>query len=267
MFRAFYSCYNIKNFEITSDSELRVIEEEALACSSNESITHPSNVQELKAAWKGYSNKIVVNYAENKNLLDRDDFLLDKSSLNYETFNVLISAKSHIEKVKIPNFVEIIQSNAFINCYASNRDEFEDNSKLRIIIKYAFVHIPIKSINIPSHATTIYECIFYNCVNLTEDNFDDNSELQTIGKNAFFMLKIDKINIHPHVILIDESSFLNCVNMKKVSIPINSEIQIIEHRSFENTLIESLAIPSIVVAIKSNWCYHTPKLNSIKIYP
>lgn len=69
-------------------------------------------------------------------MIYNSELILGKSKPDKENFDVILYYFSEKEKTKIPNFIEIIGSYVFNNKLKCV--EFEEDSKLRIIERYAF---------------------------------------------------------------------------------------------------------------------------------
>lgn len=134
-----FSC--LEHIEIPSDSELQIIEKEAFFSTSIESIEIPSKLTQLKRGWcSGLENtsRIIVSKSNPNYRLYDDKFIISKSSKEKEeenqNFDVLVFCVRDIEKVTIPNFIEIIDKYAFNDCKIKSI-EIPPDSKLRIIGK------------------------------------------------------------------------------------------------------------------------------------
>ena len=92
----------------------------------------------------------------------QDEFLIGKSSLEQDNFDVLVFSVRCIEDVKIPSFIEAIGSSAFFLCKNIKSIEFSKDSKLRIIKADAFCRASIKEMSLPSHVTKICEDTFFD---------------------------------------------------------------------------------------------------------
>ena len=86
-----------------------------------------------------------------------DKFIIGKSTIEKENFDVLIFCNRDVKNAKIPNFIEIIGSYAFDQCYKLQKVEISEDSKLRKIGKYSFSFSSIESIKISHHITHIDE--------------------------------------------------------------------------------------------------------------
>jgi len=98
-----------------------------------------------------------------------------------------------LRKVLIPAKITEIQASAFSRS-GLEEVEFEANSQLETIYKYAFDGTNITSIEIPSSVTEILNYAFASS-RLEEVEFEANSELETIGAGAFQYTKTVSIEI------------------------------------------------------------------------
>lgn len=183
--RAFYFCYKLKQVDIKNDSNLQIIEKEAFAYSSIESISISANIKELKeGCFKETSklNKINVSpYNQFYKIYD-NNFILSKSSPKKEFYDTLVLSTRDIESVIIPDFIEIIAKYAFNGCKKLRNIEIPMNSKLLIIESNAFSSSSIEKIILPYHLKKICRHSFAFCNKLQNVVIHSNSQLQIMKK-------------------------------------------------------------------------------------
>ena len=116
---AFRDLTQLKSIQFPPDSEIQKIEQNAFFNSTIESFTIPSKLKELDDGWCNMTtklNKISVGQDNQYFTIYNDKFILRKSTSNKENFDVLVFCVRDVEKVTVPNFIEIIGPYAFENC-------------------------------------------------------------------------------------------------------------------------------------------------------
>ena len=181
---AFERC-GLYELEIPPNSNLQTIKQFAFADSYIQSLTIPAKLVEPENFW--FSN--VINLVTikvdpiNPRYKEHGDFIIGKSSINNDDFDSIIFYNRNVSNVEIPNFIRVIDINAFQYCCVSEV-KFEENSKLEQIKNEAFTGSLIKSITIPSSVKIIHEAAFYLCRDLRRFDFQENSKLEEIKFEA-----------------------------------------------------------------------------------
>ena len=89
-----------------------------------------------------------------KNIMNYEDtFIIGKSDLTKENFDVLLFVRRDVEKVTIPSFIKRIAPYAFQHCYDLKTVDFEHDSQLEVIDEFAFHDTYIVKMTIPSNVT------------------------------------------------------------------------------------------------------------------
>lgn len=247
---AFKTSLTIKSIRFSEDSKIHTIEEFAFCFSAIASITIPPSLIELEEGWCS-STQSLTNISVMKNnprYLNYDGkYIIGKSSIEHENFDVLIFCNRDVKTAKIPNFIEIIGPYAFEQCFDLQKVEIPNDSKLRKICKNSFSFSSIEQIFIPPHITFIGERAFFSCFQLRQVEILENSELQIIDKEAFNKTSIESITIPSNLIELREgwcgmTNSLNRIkimeNNKRYSLYENSFI--IEKSSIENENFDTL---------------------------
>lgn len=209
---------------------------EALSCYTIKSVCIPMTVIELKKGWCSKTISITNIQVSSKNPRYKtyeDKFIIGKSSLEQENYDVLAFCVRNVKKVTIPSFIEIIQSYAFEYCEHLQEIEIPSDSKLRIIEDNAFYLTAIESINIPPHLTQINEHAFHCCEKLKKVEIPINSELHLIGKKAFALTMIEKILIPSNLVELKEKWCCSTPNLKRFTVMENNHRYI----NYENKFI------------------------------
>lgn len=256
--------------EFSPDSKLRIIEKNAFAYTSIESISIPSHV-----------TKINENAFSNCNHLKNVEIPPD-SELTY-IGNGAFNATS-IEQFTIPPHITVLNQYVFSHCYKLKVVDPSLNSELKKICDYAFVCCPIESITFPSSVEIIEQKWGVNLTSLTSIKFadgnknykvfDDKLVLKKSAENqedfdvlAFTIKNIEEITIPSFIRIIAQYAFGWCQQLKKVEFENDSKLEVIENYSFESSSIESLTIPSSVIKLESEWSKMVTKLSQIKVMP
>lgn len=144
-----------------------------------------------------------------------DNFLIGKSDINQQHYDVLIFASRNTITANIPHFIEIIAPYAFYNCKNLHQVIFSEHSKLRSIEKEAFSHSSIQNISIPPHLTKIGEGAFsYSTIKQMIVTID--SELRTIEKNSFFFSSLQSFSIPPSLIVLKDGWCVGLIFIEKI---------------------------------------------------
>lgn len=262
----FAGCKKLQKIEIPTNSELKEIEADAFADSTIESIVFPSSLVNLKEGWCNDTPKlteIIINDNQLYKIYD-NTFVIGKSSILNENYDVLVFCFRDIENVTIPNFIEIIGSHAFDKCKQLKEVRIPDDSKLRIIEKYAFFCSSIKRIFIPHHVKQIDEYAFSGCEQLQTSEIDENSEITEIQKELLSFSPIQNIYIPSHITQISSLAFHCCNQLQQVNFASNSELSIIDVEAFSYSSIESISIPSHVTEINDSAFFNCVYLHQVE---
>ena len=130
---------------------------------------------------------VYTNYENDKNnfIFYDEKFLIGKSNLESDDFDVLYFARRDLEEAVIPSFIKVINSNAFEDCKTLKTVIFSEDSNLERIENNAFSKTLIQNISIPDKVVKIGEFCFSGCNKLINVEFSANSNLHSIGKSAF----------------------------------------------------------------------------------
>lgn len=243
---AFDKCNNLQKVEFSNYSEIETIHKEAFFDSSIESLTIPASLVDLKEGWCSGANNLTTISVDPKNkrysFFD-EKFIIGKSSIEQENFDVLVFCIRNIQTVIIPSFIKIIGPYAFEMCKKLKKVDFEIDSKLEIIEKFAFSCSSIEKFFIPPCLKKIGVSAFSVCENLHYLSIPSNSELNTIDENAFWTSSIKSFVIPSHISNINETSFVWCFELEIVEIDENSEINCINEKILKNFKNAIIMIP------------------------
>lgn len=138
-----------------------------------------------------------------------------------------------LEKVDIPESVQIIGENAFAGCI--NLSEIQISGKVESLSGTFAGCSSLETVSLPDCLKFFEEGVFEACENLAEINIP--KELKIIGKNVF----------------------KGCKNLSEITL--NSGLKIIDESAFEESGIEKIVIPENVEEIKA---YAFAKCYSLK---
>lgn len=218
---AFNECRQLRSIIFTRKSKIQSIGKNAFSNSSIREIVLPSTVRNLDAGCFNGTNKLInITILKNKEeniIYYENNFILGKSDINSDFFDVLHFARRNIKKATIPSFIKYISEGAFNDCRQLNNVEFDDKSKLKIIGKKAFSYTSIQSISIPSSVTSIGDLSFMNCCELKKLECSKDSQLQSIGEYAFSYSSISSLTI-PSSVSEFKDGWRNETSLNKITI-------------------------------------------------
>lgn len=192
---------------------------------------------ELEEGWCDFTNDLTEIKIMPKNrhfILFDNQYILQKSNPDQSNYDTLVFAVRNIEIVKIPNFIEIIGKYAFNSCQLIQKIDISENTKLRIIDKFAFYGCTsINHIKIPLHLTSIEEGAFFSCDILRSVEIPINSELRTIGKDAFNDTIIESISIPDNLVELKKEWCTDIRHLNRIEVSPNNPI----YSSYEDMFI------------------------------
>lgn len=173
------------------------IEREAFNYCFAKSIQLPSNIV-LKQRWcEGmiYLKSISIIEKEQKNIqLFENKFILGKSDLKSDIFDVILFANRNVKEVVIPSFIKRIAADSFSNCKEIEKFEFENDSQLEFIDESAFSDASIENMIIPPHVKLIGASVF-NGESICSVKFSENSEFYSFDCYSFSWSSITSLSI------------------------------------------------------------------------
>ena len=199
---AFELCHNLSYVTFASDSELKSIGKYAFAYSKIGNFTIPEKVEEIKYGCFNGANKLNnIQIMEGNKVFKNynNQFILTKSDLKIEMFDILLFANRDIEEVNIPSFIKHLGPFSFDRCHQIEHVNFEPNSELQIIDDYSFDCVNVENFVIPKYVTQIGQNSFAH-TRTKNIKFAVNSRLKTVGKFAFMFSKIESISIPSSVV-------------------------------------------------------------------
>lgn len=250
--KAFKESTDIKMIRFPEETKVTTIEKSAFSSNCIEKIVFPTNFFNFKTDIFCETPKlkeIEFNSKSSHFLFYENKFLMGKENQESEQFDVLLFARRDIVEVTIPSFVKRICSYAFCQCRKIGKIEFESNSQLKVIERYAFYKSKIKSISIPSSVERICECAFSECYDLKTVIIEKDSKLKSIGDKAFSFTGLQGIRIPPNIVRINCGTFTNCRDLLAVDFSMTVNLKSIGARSFCGTCLKGVTFPSNLVHI------------------
>ncbi|KAK8865394.1 hypothetical protein M9Y10_010939 [Tritrichomonas musculus] len=265
----FQKCKDLEKIEIDEFSELTTIEEGTFDKSSLEDLFIPSNLKELKDGWCMNTSKMthISVSQKNKNFKIIDDkLLIGKSNTNSDVFDILLFACRDIDKVIVPSYIKHISPFCFQKCKYLKSIEFQQNSNLQSIGKYAFSKTSIETINIPEHCQHIKEGSFFHCKLLTRIEFEAALEMKLIDDKCFTKTQLRSIQIPESVTRIGEEAFYECETLTSVSFSEKSKLESIGDQAFCQSSIINITIPKHVKHISRKAFYKCFYLENVDFF-
>lgn len=269
---AFSSCVKLTSIEIPENSKLKTIESNAFYGSNIKSITFPSKLEYLCDKWCCgiyYLNEINIS-PNNLHFASFDSkFIVKKSQINKENYDVLVFSTRNIETASIPSFIETIESYAFEDCFTLRSIEFSEESKLQTIKKSAFNNSTIESISIPSSVIELERGWCYKIQKLNNFTVSTNNPFYSTYNDIFIVKKSSsfcenynsvvfckrdcrKATIPDFIEIIEAFAFEQCFELRQIEISKDSKLKIIEEKAFCNTSIERIFIPDQLIEISES---------------
>lgn len=150
-----------------------------------------------------------------------------------------------LTSVTIPSSVQVIKPYAFANLVTLEEVNFEDESNLQEIAKYAFTNnTKLKEITIPNSVIFIKEGAFINDTALEKVNFEDDSNLRFVGVSSFRNTGLVDVTLPESVTQIKSYAFAYNTQLKSVTV---SEGTIkIGANAFRGLTLDELLLPSSI---------------------
>lgn len=251
-----------------------------------ESITIPSDIETFTERWCERTvklNNITIIPKKKQNIILYDNkFILGKSDLQSNTFDILYFARRDVENVTIPSYISKIASNAFYSCNHIKKVEFEANSQLTMIDDYAFYESSVVDINIPSKVKRIGIGAFASFCKIKNVVFSNDSEIEIIDDYAFnsYFLETIKIpssiknlgkywcksgsNIPNVIIMANHIENIKWFNNDFILGKTNQNSDVFDILLLANPKIEKAIIPSFVRIVYYNAFYGCKMLKSVE---
>lgn len=282
---AFEGCRYIQHFEIPPNSELQTIDEFAFKNSSISRIFIPAKLVDLKKDWnRGLSDltQIEVDPENPRYSCIEKKFLIGKSDLSSNDYDVLILSVRDVVEARIPINIKIIESYSFEYCQKLRKFEIPSDSKLQTIDAYAFHVSSIPNIFFPAGLVNLNKNWCIGICGLNNIEVDPKNPRYLcidgkilIGKSylsnddydiLFFGARnIVEARIPNCIKAIASYAFENCMKLSRIEFQQNSELRAINTEVFFNSPISSFAIPAHVTSIDENSFFFCQELRIIEI--
>lgn len=253
---AFSGCCNLKTIEIPESTQ--IIGTDAFkGCSKLEKLIIPKNsvmiisdnsfdgLENLKEIYfEGNLAYDSLNEQRSRNMIQEEIPVLASNIGSIITVFDMelvgkINANRKLQKIKIPEHVEIIGQKSFAFCSS------------------------LKSIMLPDNLKTIENCAFMGCNNLNMSKFPNT--LETIDDLAFaYCFSLESIEFPNSIKKIGESAFGECSGLKEIKLP--NGIDTIENYTFYRcSRLNSVKFPEKIKKIKKGAFGECINLGSISI--
>lgn len=252
---AFYNCKKLKTVDISDESELTELKEKVF--NYLEKFYLPPHLDKL--VNNSFSSVAEISISPNNKCYKVIDgqMIIGKSDINSNVYDVIVCAVKLIQNVFIPSYIKKIGKYAFEYCEEIGTVEFEVNSQLEKIGKFAFHDSFIKKIAIPDHVKTIGRNAFCDSA-LSEIDFSDKSELEVIKDFAFENASVD-IRIPKSVKIICDNAFKSVSN---ISFFDGSLLHNLGISSFEKSYVKLIVIPKHVQEIPEH-CFEFSNVETV----
>lgn len=182
---------------------------------------------------------------------------------DYEITNgILTWVRKDIEKLELPESIEVIEAETFRNC--TNLKKVVLPKKLKKIAESTFFYCQsLEEITIPEGVERIGARAFYNCINLKKVSLPRT--LEEIGAGAFQGChSLEEITIPEGVEEISAEAFVCCYKLRKIVL--SNTLKEIESSTFRSCFsLKEITIPDSVKKIGSSTFYNCQSLEEITI--
>lgn len=242
--KAFYKCKKLKIVDFESNSKITTIGKDAFRESSIDELRIPSSVRKLKSGCFSLLQlkKILIYNCSEKNICIYDKYVIGKSNIYMDTYDVLYFPSFMVKFNTIPSFIKRIEPYSIFN--TSDLFEFPENSELRFICDHSIMG-NFEKIKIPSSVIEIDMYGLSLCDKIKQIEFAPNSNLLSIKKDSFFNCNINQITIPKKIVKINIDAFSNCDELKKIEFAKESELKLIKGCRYPD-FMESINIPQHV---------------------
>ena len=236
--QSFSGTESIRTVSFEVESKAKVLEEEAFASSSIESIQFQKNLESIGKKCFAQCKKLqTVSFNSPCNLSLLESFCFWQSSLT---------------SICIPAQTTTLGTACFESCKELSRVSFEHGSQIRVIGDRVFSSTAIVEVTIPRSVERLGRLSFGRCHCLKRIHFEDESEMMCIGESCFFDSGLIEITLPKKANSLGTSSFEKCTSLSKVSFSNDSTIQTFPEMLFYGAPITRISIPKSVTSIGRN---------------
>ena len=153
-----------------------------------------------------------------------------------------------LEQINIPSSVKIIQSYAFYGCTSLKTVALPEG--LETLESYAFQGSGLTSVSIPASVKTIGDSAFYDCSALEQVSIAQGVE--TISSRAFqFCSALKEITLPDSIKTISSHAFFCCTSLEKIEIP--SQVKVLFENVFNGcSSLKSVTLPDGLTQLDMN---------------
>lgn len=263
---AFWNASSLKEFKF-AEGTTAIPESFFMGCESLESVYLPATITSIgESAFYGCLSLTGITLTDAMNYFGQNAFL----GVPVELYNAhyYVHCPASAKSVSIPDSVEIICDEAFMNCTelvschlpgnltslgassffgCTSLSEIEIPAGVTIIPGHAFDRTGVKTVKLPGGITNIATYAFHECKQLTSIELPDN--LSEIGSYAFAECSsLKDIVIPDSVTYVERNAFSHNPSLEKAKLPTNLAFIPVGMFSFD-TALKVIDIPESVTSI------------------
>jgi hypothetical protein len=216
---AFYYCKNLETVNISQNSHLQSIGDDAFnTCTNLTSFNIPNSVTTIGTyAFRSCSSLTNITIPDGITKINNYSF----------------TKCSSITTINIPDGVTSIGNSAFSGCPTLATVVISENSSLTSIGEYAFSSCEaLTEIKLPNTITTIGKSAFFGCSNLVSADISALN-LTTINQSTFQdCASLTSVTIPDSVTSLGKQAFSNCTSLETVLFGENSQLATINSNAF-----------------------------------
>lgn len=259
---------DVESIQFSNDSEIRTFERGCFFFASFESLQIPSTVIDLKEGWCDGIRKpsnITISLDNPRYKMYDNSFIIGKSTMEQDDYDVLVLCVKNKKKVKIPSFIKIFSSYSFEGSRDLHELEFSEDSELHTIEENALptdiksLYIPPKLINLKKHWCSGTSDLNKIKVSPNNPKYKVYNDEFLIGKSsleqknynvlALSVRSIQDVKIPSFIEEIGSSAFFLCQKIKNFEFQKDSKLRIINANGFCRSSIIKMTLPSHLTKI------------------
>lgn len=241
---------DIKKLTFPNDSKVEIFESYCFTDAKIQKLQIPGSLKIIQDGcfdWTKNLCSIEVSKQNQIFLFMDKKYLVGKSDINNDKYDVLYYVKNDIKKAVIPNDVKYIKSWAILNKPNLKELQFQENPEFKINGPNMFSNNPIQKLIIPENITEIDSSNFNNICALTKLQLSSKNTNFIYLENSFLLSKsgegvfdklifarrdVEVVNVPDYVKEIGCYAFYYCKKMRSLSFNQNSKFEIINPFAF-----------------------------------
>ena len=174
-----------------------------------------------------------INESEYKSLLDGSITLITIPQTITTIVDNSFKGCKQLQTVVIPNHVDWLGWECFMNCTALESVTFEKPCQITETDSYCFANCGFKTFEIPNSMTLLCEGFFDGCSSLETVTFEENSQMTEFSYSCFYgCTSLKNIELPDSLEYIADTCFYNCTSLTEITIP--SSVEFIASDAFYN---------------------------------